>query len=603
MAGGYGAAGFGAGFAKGITGSLISARERERDDQRRAEDKAYEVEKFTLQTVFPQLASMAGDQDIDSIMATQFPLHFGGKKGKARLEQIKPFLLGQQGRQPGEMAGQQAGGVGGAGPPGLTAPIAASMPQAAPAPGGPATSAAAGPMAIPPGALPAPFDRPTGGALPLPPGGPQARPGEGAALPAGGATGAAGAMAPVTNGAPADVLASRPAVSPATPAAAPAGPPAGHTFMGIPWPSSEQRATTAATQATEADRIAMNARRKFIGPATEAYGLTPEQQQEYILTGKISPAAQAEPFTLSPGQARYGAAGQEIARAPTDQAPRQPPGAGSFDAQVLRVQSELGRPITAPEVAKARKDWEALNDPAVIGNDDATAAMVASNPTMLQGQTPTFVGSVMRTIAGSPTLRAQFEENRMAPLRTQAQAGLTALDDLLSVTKNPDGTESIALKPGAAGLYEAGIGRARRWYPGSDEATAKASLDQLTSQLIVDMIGTMKAQSITGATAFGQMNLKELGVVETAATVLKGEISRVKAQQELVKLRQKFQQILAPGTPMVAPPPQGAPSPGAGGAVAGPGAGAAPNPVGGPAGVTMRDGLLYVNGVEMPGQR
>ncbi len=527
---GYGAAGFGAGFAKGITGSLISARERERDDQRRAEDKAYEVEKFTLQTVFPQLASMAGDQDIDSIMATQFPLHFGGKKGKARLEQIKPFLLGQQGRQPGEMAGQQAGGVGGAGPPGLTAPIAASMPQAAPAPGGPATSAAAGPMAIPPGALPAPFDRPTGGALPLPPGGPQARPGEGAGLPAGGAAGAAGAMAPVTNGAPADVLASRPAVSPAIPAAAPAGPPAGqHTFMGIPWPSSAQRATTAATQEVEADRLKMDARQKFATTAAQAYGWTPAQQAEYVATGKVTPPPARPGVSLSPNEIYVDAAGKEIARGLTTATPGQtPPGAGSFDAQIARMQTELGRPPTAAEAVHAYREW--------------------------------------RANAASPALAAQSEEARLAPIRAQAQTALTTLDDLLTVTKNPDGTESVQMTPGASGLFEVGPGRARRWYPGSNEANAKAALDQLTGQLTLDLIAGMKAQSRTGATGFGALNLKELGVLESSATVLKGEISRPRAQQELIKLRERFKQILAPGAAPVAPPP---PPPGAGVAAVG----------------------------------
>ncbi len=559
MASGYGAAGFGAGFAKGITGSLISARERERDDQRRAEDKAYEVEKFTLQTVFPQLASMAGDQDIDSIMATQFPLHFGGKKGKARLEQIKPFLLGQQGRQPGEMPGQQAGAGPQAAPPGLTAPIAASMPQAAPAPGGPATSAAAGPLAIPPGALPAPFDRPTGGALPLPPGGPQARPGEGAALPAGGAAGAAGAMAPTTNGAPADVLASRPAVSPTTPAAPATGPAAGHTFMGIPWPTSAQRATTAATQEVEADRLKMDARQKFATTAAQAYGWTPAQQAEYVATGKVTPPTAGAGYTLNPNDIRYNAANQEVARGQATTPSRGQP--SEFDDFLVSFARGINKPVeslTAAERLEARRQHaEAGRAPAAAGAaaDDQTAfaRLAARNPVVLQGINPQRQGAVINEIAKDPALLRQYEETRMEPIRAQAQTLIGAIDQLLIV--DPDTGAVKGLSPGARALFgEYTPAMARGFIPTGAAADANAALNQITGQLIVDLIRDMKAQSPTGATGFGQLNRPELDVLTTASTQLKQRLTEGQALKLLTEARQKSQKILLPSSVEVALP-------------------------------------------------
>lgn len=192
------------------------------------------------------------------------------------------------------------------------------------------------------------------------------------------------------------------------------------------------------------------------------------------------------------------------------------------------------------------KQLRAREVPPVTPDTDlrGLAALLARQPSLSQNLTPGMQGQVMKIVANDPALLGQYEQTRMAPLRASATRLLTTLDDLMTVDDRA-GTERLT--PGARGLYGLGPGRLLRFKPGSQEANAKASLDQVVGNLTLNMLSEAKAQSRTGATGFGQLSHRELDVIESAATILKGEISEARALQELLKIRGAILKMLQPG--------------------------------------------------------
>lgn len=92
--------------------------------------------------------------------------------------------------------------------------------------------------------------------------------------------------------------------------------------------------------------------------------------------------------------------------------------------------------------------------------------------------------------------------------------------------------------------------------PASKGYAGSASIKRLKSLLIVDLIAEMKAQSRTGATGFGQLNMKELGVLESAATKLDPALDEATFNAELSRIREKLKKILQPSdgfNPVTAP--------------------------------------------------
>jgi hypothetical protein len=342
------------------------------------------------------------------------------------------------------------------------------------------------------------------------------------------------------------VLPNRSTIQPGTP------PPPRKTLFGMELPTDEEKATRATNMGTSALQAQVEARRSI----AQRMGLTPEQTQQYALTGELPTAGRASTLhSLSPNERLVNEQGQEVARG-LERSTTAPADLGTIGDYILTKQQELGRELTSAEILQTRKDWQAIQSSTNGGQDvSALAAMAAQSPSVLQGLTPTVVGGVMSAIASDPKLRAQYEETRMEPIRGQATQALTALDDLLQFEVDPKTKEKkvIGLTDGAKNLYGAGlIGRASRFYPGSAGATAKAALDQITGALTLDMIQDMKAQSRTGATGFGQLNIQELAVLQNAATVLKGEISEARALQELTNLYDRFNKVMLPSAATVA---------------------------------------------------
>lgn len=85
-----------------------------------------------------------------------------------------------------------------------------------------------------------------------------------------------------------------------------------------------------------------------------------------------------------------------------------------------------------------------------------------------------------------------------------------------------------------------------QYLPATETRAGDAAIKRLKSLLIVDLIGEMKAQSRTGATGFGQLNLRELAVLENAASKLDPALDEATFEAELNRIREKLQKVLQP---------------------------------------------------------
>ena len=170
---------------------------------------------------------------------------------------------------------------------------------------------------------------------------------------------------------------------------------------------------------------------------------------------------------------------------------------------------------------------------------DRALAELAARTGELPGGTPSLRGRVLRAMASDPALLGQYEQKRMEPIRAQAQIMLTALGDLLTLDGElTTGGRRLFGERLPVILRGAGIEQS--------QVDANASLRQITGQQVVDLIREMKGQSQTGATGFGQLNIRELDIILSAATRLTQRISEPLAKAELQTLREKFSKMLQP---------------------------------------------------------
>jgi hypothetical protein len=131
----YGAGAFGAGLAKSLAGAYADKRERERSDKRRAEDRAYEVEKLKFNTMLPTILENIEDVD-DETLGAEFPTIFGGKQ-KGNIGKTRGAITSAlQQYQPGDQGLFNEGGQA----PAASAASVGPLPGA-PAPTTPATGA------------------------------------------------------------------------------------------------------------------------------------------------------------------------------------------------------------------------------------------------------------------------------------------------------------------------------------------------------------------------------------------------------------------------------------------------------------------------------
>ena len=72
----------------------------------------------------------------------------------------------------------------------------------------------------------------------------------------------------------------------------------------------------------------------------------------------------------------------------------------------------------------------------------------------------------------------------------------------------------------------------------------EVNVEKLLSQKIVDLMAEMKNVSKTGATGFGQLNEKELMVLQNASTALKRDLNPADAERYLNDIERLYQKVL-----------------------------------------------------------
>lgn len=174
-------------------------------------------------------------------------------------------------------------------------------------------------------------------------------------------------------------------------------------------------------------------------------------------------------------------------------------------------------------------------------------------PITHQGQTVTGL-----TKPGTPKAGQFKQPTNLTDMRRNVQDILNEFDNVL------DKNDQLTSK----GQSAFGKSAAFRWIPGSEEKSGTASVKRIQSQQILNLIEDMKAQSKTGATGFGAMNMRELAVLESAASKLSDPyISEEDGRKELKRLRDQLRLVLqdegaaqpekdAPGTNSVGKKPR-----------------------------------------------
>lgn len=85
--------------------------------------------------------------------------------------------------------------------------------------------------------------------------------------------------------------------------------------------------------------------------------------------------------------------------------------------------------------------------------------------------------------------------------------------------------------------------------PGTSRANWEANINKLLSGKIIDIMTKMKEASKTGATGFGQLSNKELGVLQESSTALKKWLSPEDAGRYLKKMEDILQKVMTSSIP------------------------------------------------------
>jgi hypothetical protein len=124
-------------------------------------------------------------------------------------------------------------------------------------------------------------------------------------------------------------------------------------------------------------------------------------------------------------------------------------------------------------------------------------------------------------------------------------AALASTNEVMSLIDEltVQGPQGRALKPEAGRNFGMRIPFAGS-LPMGETTNAAAKINKLRSKAVLDLIAEMKRQSATGATGFGQMNIKELSTLENGATILNNaNISDEAAAAEMARIYETVRAI------------------------------------------------------------
>lgn len=100
-----------------------------------------------------------------------------------------------------------------------------------------------------------------------------------------------------------------------------------------------------------------------------------------------------------------------------------------------------------------------------------------------------------------------------------------------------------------AGLNVSGGSALLNRVPFTQQRGQSNTLNRLKADQIISLIGEMKSQSKNGATGFGALNMKELGVLENAASQLDSFTDEASFKKELKRIKDRLKMILEDETP------------------------------------------------------
>jgi len=130
--------------------------------------------------------------------------------------------------------------------------------------------------------------------------------------------------------------------------------------------------------------------------------------------------------------------------------------------------------------------------------------------------------------------KANQKKTQREAIKTKTQETLDALSELVD--------DKGELTPN--GARAVGVSRIGNAIPATKGYAGSKSIERAKNLITLDLLGEMKAQSKTGATGFGQMNLKELGVLEGGASKLDSGLDEDTFKTEVKRLREKLQKVM-----------------------------------------------------------
>ena len=197
---------------------------------------------------------------------------------------------------------------------------------------------------------------------------------------------------------------------------------------------------------------------------------------------------------------------------------------------------------------------------ASAGNALPDPDMAAMNKTLKELQ----VEAAQKRLTGDPEisglnkslkeLQVAAAQDKLDVSREKREAGVKAdslkrdnalrmADDLTEVVDELLDPQTGTLTPGASAIVGLRMPFASM-VPESQAADAKAALDRLVGQLVIDLMREMKEQSRTGATGFGQLNEAELALLLASTTKLTNRnMSEAAFATELKRIRDKVRLI------------------------------------------------------------
>jgi hypothetical protein len=142
-------------------------------------------------------------------------------------------------------------------------------------------------------------------------------------------------------------------------------------------------------------------------------------------------------------------------------------------------------------------------------------------------------------MGGPSTTPGANDPAKLQKIQESARGVISAIDSMFD-TKTGHLTSDVNAAVGANRLLP------MYKLPGSRARIGEKTINNLKANLVLQTIAEMKAQSKTGATGFGALNLKELGVLEDAASKLDPGLPVDAFEAELKRIREKFNKILQP---------------------------------------------------------